>query len=69
MDEIHGIIISYEMRSERENTSRREAAFNSAKKTRGRKQYSSKSSFNEFDIEAPKFIIKENSEILWKIQR
>ena len=44
MDEIHGILIPYEMRTEKENPSRREATFKASKKTRGSKQDCSKSS-------------------------
>ena len=34
MDELHGIVIAYEMRTEQEKTSRKEAAFKVSKKTK-----------------------------------
>jgi hypothetical protein len=45
MDELHGILTTYEMRTEQDNPSRREATFKASKKTRKNKQ-KSKSSFS-----------------------
>jgi hypothetical protein len=38
MDELHGILIAYEMRTKQDNPSRREATFKASKKTRKNKK-------------------------------
>jgi hypothetical protein len=49
MDELHGILTSYEMRTEQENISRREATFKAFKKTRKNKPRSKPCSNNSYD--------------------
>ena len=51
MDEIHGILTAYEMRTKNENPSRREANLKASKKKKGNKQDSSKSASDEYDLE------------------
>jgi hypothetical protein len=38
MDELHGILIAYEMRTEQDNPPRKEATFKASKKTKKNKQ-------------------------------
>jgi hypothetical protein len=49
MDELHGIFITYEMRLEQQNPSRRKAAFKASKKTRKNKTSSKPCSSNNDD--------------------
>jgi hypothetical protein len=49
MDELHGILTTYEMRIEQENPSKREATFKASKKTRKRNPRSKPCSSNSHD--------------------
>jgi hypothetical protein len=49
MDELHGILVAYEMRTEQENPSRREATFEASKKTRKNNPKSKTCSINSDD--------------------
>jgi hypothetical protein len=59
MDELHGILTTYEMRTEKENPSRREATFKASKKTRKNKPRSkpfSNNSDNSYNEEEANFV-------------
>ena len=63
MDELHGILTAYEMRTEQEKPSRKEATFKVYKKTKKNNQkpeYCSLSSCSEdsYDEEESNFVIK-----------
>ena len=49
MDELHGILVAYEMRIDKENTSKKETSFKASKKTKNGENESSDSSDNESD--------------------
>jgi len=60
VDELHGILIAYEMRTKQENPSRREATFQASRKMKKNKQMSKPSSNNseDSDDEEANFVIK-----------
>jgi hypothetical protein len=58
MDELHGILTTYEMRTEKENPSNKEEAFKYSKKIKNREHESSDSSNNESNAEESHFVRK-----------
>jgi hypothetical protein len=64
MDELHGIFIAYEMRTEQENPYVKEAAFKASKKskqkTKGQEEYSNSSDASEDDEEVANFVKRLN---------
>jgi hypothetical protein len=63
MDELHGILTAYEMRTEKENSSKKEVAFKASKKTKNKEHKSSDCSIYESDTEEAHFVrnIKKGS--------
>jgi hypothetical protein len=64
MDELHGILTTYEMRTKQENPSRREATFKASKKTRKNKPSSKPCSNNSDDSDN-----KEEANFVRKLKR
>jgi hypothetical protein len=64
MDELHGIFIAYEMRTEQENPNVKEAAFKASKRSKQKKkeqeEYSSSSDVSEDDEEVANFVKRLN---------
>jgi hypothetical protein len=64
MDELHGISIAYEMRTEQENPDVKEAAFKASKRSKQNKkeqeEYSSSSDVSEDDEEVANFVKRLN---------
>lgn len=58
MDKLHGILMTYEMRTEKEKPSKKEAGFKSSKRTKNGEHKSSKSSTDESIEEEANFIRK-----------
>lgn len=67
MDELHGILTAYEMRTEKEKPSKREATFKASKKMKNKEQKSSDCSSCEIG-RGSKFSEKTQKGI-WQIQR
>ena len=61
MHELHGILIAYEMRTDKEKPSTKEADFKASKGTKNRKHKSNESSIDELDEEEANFVIKLNT--------
>jgi hypothetical protein len=58
MDELHGILTAYEMRTEKENPSKKEASFKASKKMKNKEHKSSDCSSCESDAEEAHFVRK-----------
>lgn len=58
MDELYGILKTYEMRTEKEKSLKREATFKASKKTKNKEPESSDSSNDEFDTKKSHFVRK-----------
>jgi hypothetical protein len=61
MDELHGILTTYEMRIEndkKENPSRNESTFKESKKRKIEEYKTSDNSYNELDVEESNFVRK-----------
>jgi hypothetical protein len=68
MDELHGILTAYEMRTVQENPSKHEATFKASKGTSSKGHQTYDSSEEESDAEGRK-LRQEAQERNWKIQR
>lgn len=58
MDELNGILTTYEMRIEEENTSKREESLKSSKKTKNKEHISSDRSNKVSDAKEAHFVMK-----------